>query len=482
MHCTDSAASPKEEPLSLRRLRESLSSLERLERQRHALRDRFEAYPGGLGNSSENLADAREGPDGRRQGRPLSPRQSESPPRRGGGTGGVGSFTSPREPMWQSSIAEEPTACGTGFAPPSPRHSQSRDNALALALERSQDHIEALQRERDEAQRKAAEQEAEVLRLTMLVERSEAGHCALLEERQRELTEVQRLRREHREAREQLVALRTEVNQTRGSSEEKRQRFERIISEQREQIEALQEANGLAERELQDRGTQSSDMETALFSCLQERTALLQFMVDLLSALQTLFYDPTPFTRLRLRSPSPTPGGANCAGRRRAASRETWHRHSGCYACASSDWVPAAGQPLDRSLKDLQVSGSEDLKELCSALESEIAQASQAFSAQVQRVLAEAEQSARAVSTVHQPGQQMRACGAWVEQEKRRKEKQGLPADRAVPSVDWGEERAQYLTTTRAMETKFGQLIKLRRLLQARFNAAARKKAQTGKY
>ena len=114
-------------------------------------------------------------------------------------------------------------------------------------------------------------------------------------------------------------------------------------------------------------------------------------------------------------------------------------------------------------------------------------------------------------------------------QEKRRKEKQGLPADRAVPSVDWGEagsscvrscfclfffcgteqselsilsawrhdnlpkrtwtrfsshwsrwsrwsrfcnslqaeERAQYLTTTRAMETKFAQLIKLRRLLQA---------------
>ena len=36
--------------------------------------------------------------------------------------------------------------------------------------------------------------------------------------------------------------------------------------------------------EWQDRGTQSSDMETALFSCLQERTALLQFVVDLLSA------------------------------------------------------------------------------------------------------------------------------------------------------------------------------------------------------
>jgi len=132
--------------------------------------------------------------------------------------------------------------------------------------------------------RKAAEQEAEILRLTMLVERSEAGHCALMEERQRELSDVQRLRREHREAKEQLVTLRAEVNQTRANADEKRQRFERIISEQREQIEALQEANGLAEKELQDRGSQSSDVETALFSCLQERTSLLQFLVDALSA------------------------------------------------------------------------------------------------------------------------------------------------------------------------------------------------------
>ena len=125
----------------------------------------------------------------------------------------------------------------------------------------------------------------------------------------------------------------------------------------------------------------------------------------------------------------------------------------------------------------MEVSGGEDLKELCSALEMEIAQASKAFTAQVQRVLAEAEQSARAVSAVQQPGQQQRACGAWVEQEKRRKEKQGLGKDRAVPSVDWQEERAQYLSTTRSMERKFAQLIKLRRLLQAKFNAA-RKKGQ----
>ncbi|CAJ1452786.1 unnamed protein product [Effrenium voratum] len=380
----------------------------------------------------------------------------------GGGTGGIGSFASPRE-AWRST--EEPLAA-------SPR-CQPRD-ALSMALERAQDHIEALQRERDDALRRAAEHEAEVLRLTMLVERSEAGHCALLEERQRELAEVQRLRKEHREARDQLQVLKAEVNQTRAHSDDKRQRFERLITEQREQIEVLQEANGHAERQLQDRGSQSMDIETSLFSCLQERTALLQFMVDLLSALQTLFYDPTPFTRLSIRSPSPSPASGSC--RRRPPSREAWHRHAGCFACGSTDFAP----PMDKGLKEAQVACSEDLKELCNALEGEIAQASQAFSAQVQRVLAEAEQSARAVSAA-QPGQLLRACAAWVEQEKRRKERQGLPVDRPVPAVDWGEERAQYLATTRAMESKFAQLLKLRRLHQVR-HSAARKKAPAGRY
>lgn len=41
-------------------------------------------------------------------------------------------------------------------------------------------------------------------------------------------------------------------------------------------------------------------------------------------ALQTLFYDPTPFTRLSIRSPSPSPASGSC--RRRPPSREAWHR------------------------------------------------------------------------------------------------------------------------------------------------------------
>lgn len=457
--------------MSLRRLRESLSHLERLERQRQTLRDRFESYPGGTEKGLEGKYRAQ-----------LSPRRrSESPPPRGrSGTGGLSFVTPSREPV--TSTEDLAKAYQSDEASPRivrPEPSASRDSALALALERSQDHIEALQRERDEALRRAADQESEVLRLTMLVERSEAGHCALLEERQRELSELQRLRREHREAREQTAALRAEVQQTKSAADETRQRLEKMLTEQREHMEALEESAGLAERELQDRSMQSADMEIALFSCLQERTSLLQFMVDLLSALQTLFYDPTPFTRLRLRSASPPPGAA---GRRRSTSREPTHRHlhSGCYACASQcDLAPL---PSAQAMKDIgtTISGGDDLRELCTALEAEIAQASQAFSAQVQRVLAEAEQSARAIGSAA-PGQSLRACGLWVEQEKRRKEKQGLPSDRAVPSVDWAEERAQYLATTRAMEAKFAQLTKLRRLLQAKYTAA-RRKIHAGRY
>eukprot|EP00438_Fugacium_kawagutii_P017371 Skav201551 [mRNA] locus=scaffold1616:272717:274766:+ [translate_table: standard] len=86
------------------------------------------------------------------------------------------------------------------------------------------------------------------------------AHCTALAVSltRRELTELQRLRREHREAREQLVQLRAEVRAlaagTRaahqgppGTTREVKRGFERIIAEQREQIEALQDICELAE-------------------------------------------------------------------------------------------------------------------------------------------------------------------------------------------------------------------------------------------
>ncbi|CAE7618856.1 unnamed protein product [Symbiodinium sp. CCMP2592] len=93
----------------------------------------------------------------------LSPprRRSESPPPRGrSGTGGL-SFVSPsREPV--TSTEDLAKAYQSDEASPRlvrPEPSATRDSALALALERSQDHIEALQRERDEAGERQRERE-----------------------------------------------------------------------------------------------------------------------------------------------------------------------------------------------------------------------------------------------------------------------------------------------------------------------------------
>jgi len=389
-------------------------------------------------------------------------------------------LTSPRDLPWTSLHASEQDLPPRSSLRPKPA---ARDSALALALERSQDHIDALQRERDEALRKAADFESEVLRLTMLVERSEAGHVAMLDERQRELADVQRLRREHREALEQLASFRAEASQVRNNSDETRNRLERLLAQQRARLEALEESNAGAEKELQDRSTRSSDIETALYSCLQERTVLLQFMVDLLTALQTLFYDPTPFVQLNIATRQATGDrpAPRAAGRAQSQSRCRVHRHTGCYACGENGTAPAV---IEKVTHEMMGNGVDDLRDLCSSLEVEIAQASKAFSAQVQRVLAEAEQSARAVSAApQQPAeqQQLRACAAWVEQERRRREKQGLPADRAVPAVDWAEERSRYQATTRNMETKFAQLAKLRGLLQARYNVAKKRAHEQAK-
>jgi len=511
-----SSAGGVEEPLSLRRLRESLSNLEQLEKKRHELRDRFEA-PGGLGDK----------PPGEREPEcfgalgasrsaisrisSASPRLRSSSPRNlglgnRGGTAGTGSFSSERDQ--QASWGEPRTRGSAGqdqdFAAaadlPRPSSSlrasggagerassaytkqQPRDSALALALERSQDLIDALQRDRDEAVRRADEQEVEVNRLVIRVERAEAGHRAAIEERQHELSDAQRLRREHRDALDQLASLKAEVTQSRHDSEDMRTRLERMVTDQRQQIDELEEAGNRAERELQERSTRSSDVETALYTCLQERTALLQFPVDLLTALQTFFYDPTPFARLQLphsESHSPPRVGAGVAGwadRSGGGAPQPPRQRSRCY---SKDHRASA----EPGLKEV-ASGAEDLRDLCASLEAEIAQASQSLSDQVQRVVLEAEQSARAVNAApQQPSlqQQLRACAAWVEQERRRREKQGLPPDRAVPAVDWSEERARYQTTTRSMETKFAQLAKLRRLLQARY-VAARRRAQAGRY
>lgn len=478
------ASMDSDEPPTLRRLRESLSNLEQLERQRHEMRDRFEADRDREGDGYFGLKPS------------LSPRCS-SPPNLGLGNRTIGEGT-PSLPSWRHTekaparpLRESPPRSTTSaWQPPIYRDRLPRDSALSLALEKSQERIDALQRERDEARRHAADQEAEVVKLTMLLERTESEQRALLEERQRELTEHQRSRREHREALEQVAALRSESHQSRSSSEEWRARLERLLQEQRQQIEALEEAGNRSQKELSERTRSSSELGDALVVCLQERASLLHFVVDLLSALQALFYDPTPFASLRLVASgrqvkgagphgAPGPHGpygphgqpSSTAARARSASRERlYSRNTNAAELASIQ----GGAVLDSG-------AAEDVRELVSSLEAEISDASQEFSAQVQRIIAEAELASRTIGLLrreHGEGDAgvQSACAAWLEQERRRRDKLGLPKNCPVPCIDWAEERAQYHMTTRSMETKFAQLHKLKRLLEVRVNAVARKK------
>jgi len=341
------------------------------------------------------------------------------------------------------------------------RGHRERDSALAMALEKSQDRIDALQRERDEALRRASEQQAEIARLTKLAERKDAEHRALYEDRHREIGELQRLRREHRDALEQLAALRAEAHQSRANSEEVRARFDRLLTDQREQIEALEQRTN---REVAEQSGRTEELGGTLYACLQERMLLLQFLVDVLKTAQAVFNDAPSAGSAPLRSPS-----VPSRTRSRSCSCERGHRHSGCYACGTS-------------VKQRR-EGIADLRELVLSLESEIHEMSQEYAMLLQRVSSEAELSSRVLGPVStlgdyragflagdapDPRSVMRTCLAWADQEHHRKERHGLPPDTPIPCINWAEERERYQAATRSLQTKFNQLAKLRRVLRAR--------------
>merc|ERR1712146_313174 len=110
--------------------------------------------------------------------------------------------------------------------------------------------------------------------------------------------------------------------------------------------------------------------------------------------------------------------------------------------------------------------------------ENEIGETSERYTSQVHRIVDEAEQCARtlrgaegdALGLADRPNNRgvLHTCTAWVEQDRRRLEQLGLPADCLAPRVDWAEERAQYHAVTRLMEAKFTQLMKLKQVLYSR--------------
>eukprot|EP00929_Paragymnodinium_shiwhaense_P007236 TRINITY_DN111170_c0_g1_i1.p1 TRINITY_DN111170_c0_g1~~TRINITY_DN111170_c0_g1_i1.p1 ORF type:complete len:584 (+),score=104.38 TRINITY_DN111170_c0_g1_i1:120-1871(+) len=569
------------EPRSLRRLRESLSSLEQLERRRKELREKWDervddTVPSAFGLAKEveehadrlkvvsaSSASTSLGLLGRdthlEEDWPTSSYHRDSSyifakSARAEPTSVLRSVYDSDEldDSWQKSTARhrtssrppleqrlysEPRASSSSAVPRASdysrlkRASQEADDALALsgntarsqlvaALEKAQERIAILKRERDDAlyQRdrtfaKAASQEADLSTLSMQLERAEADHRGLLEERVREsqsfreehrkeAAENARLRQDLLEANERIAALEAMEKQTRTSTEEWRDRYDRLSIDQRQQVDTWEDTVSRASRELNEQRRLAGDFGESLYRCLHERDALLHFVLDLLTALQSLFYEPTSFATIRLpaRSSSSNMGGAQHGGppsRSRSCSAERYNMHAGLYG---SGYVPSRSPNAKNVQKELRDGGTGDLRQVAEDLAYEVGEASQGCSALVQRVVAECERSARVLGLpVRSLGSasgdrflevpsalegdrlgaggdrgMLRTCLEWIADDRRRREIQGIPPDSMTPLINWGGERSEWQANTRVMETKFEQLTRLKRVIQSKQHALRR--------
>jgi len=245
------------------------------------------------------------------------------------------------------------------------------------------------------------------------------------------------------------------------------------------------EASNRASRELGEHAKRATEFGEALYTCLHERNSLLYFLIDLL--------------RTSIDASAFGGSGANVAGNQaRTLTRSSsvdrhFHKHSGCYAF-NHQRPSSCGVKLHRDRRPESQNGGQDLLDLVKALEGEMSEVSHESSKQIQRIVTEAEKGARilgllrgggvadaslaanvAVDEVgNGPSGVHRTCLDWISEEQRRKEVQGLPQDSLAPCVDWNEERSQYRALTRAMETKFEQLAKLKKVLQQRQGGVTR--------
>merc|ERR1712129_138252 len=358
-----------------------------------------------------------------------------------------------------------------------------------------------LESERNEALRKVEDKEAEVRHLTRLVDRLQAERSAMEEDRQRERDrsqiEAQRLERERLEALEEAAAVRTEAQHLRARSETLRSRLEMTLSEQRQQLERLGGLGNRISRDFGEQSSRASGLSEALYSCLQERTTIIHFLVDALMSLQSILCDPaligpsglvargSPRTPRRSTSTTTTirqggraiqrcssasgtaQRGSSASARERSpgCSCERWHRHSGCSFCGGSR-TPA---PSGRRLGPPRAVAAEDSGEgLTSEL---VAAARDGYGGLARKLAAEADRSARISSVVQgvdptsdgQPSQEdvQNACQAWVEQVRVRRRS-------FEPYVDWADERAKCQSLTVSLETRLRRLARLRQLQQQR--------------
>merc|ERR1719247_3204879 len=135
---------------------------------------------------------------------------------------------------------------------------------------------------------------------------AESAHA--VSEREELSEEVARLKRELRAAQEEIGKLQRTSVSVRQDAEEGRGRLERAVEAQRRELEAHEEMIGRARTRADEAEARARRQNEAMFALMVDTVHMLFYLTDLLSAMQALFYDPTPFVKLgggsRVRSAS----------------------------------------------------------------------------------------------------------------------------------------------------------------------------------
>jgi len=376
---------------------------------------------------------------------------------------------------------------------PPPSDVAALDAALTLALDQSHDQLEALQKDRDKCARRATDQEAELARLSSLLERTEAHRVGLLEERrreseqrQRDSEELQRLRHEHQKATSEAAAVHFEAEKVRSSASERCGHLERLVAEQQRRIEQMEEVSSRA-----------SSLGDALYTCITERAGLLRFLAETLHANHALLSERPPDMLQAMGAP--VKRGSSSARRSDSCERTLTGRGSSVGRAGTGPSVDADLRGLTSSLKAEWESTVRGLKLQAERVAREAEQATAVLSLAPSAPSDQQQQHAHASLACGERSQSQQSlspadvwaapltnvqskevlvqhiCAYWLEQERLRRERLGLHANLS-PCVDWIEERIQYQATAQAAESKFAQLAKVRRLQQAQPSAAQRKK------
>jgi len=238
---------------------------------------------------------------------------------------------------------------------------------------------------------------------------------------------------------------------------------------------------------------EARDVSDALYACLRERTALIRFVIELVSTVQPMLFESSPSTssaRLGSARGDRRPAAKQASS---SPSRDTphmcvydcrRHRHAGCYVCGGHGRTnrdapaDARGRQLVEDVDD-DYHELGDLEELAELFQNEIKEAEQEHSLLSRKFAMEADKSARAIGITeteaaplirHLSELDVRcACLAWIEQQRQRREDRMVSlADGLVPVVDWSEERSRYQSSIRSTEAKFAQLARLKRVLKSR--------------